>query len=405
MFPLVFYQLVFHEKVEHRIILKNVIACAIFAVPSILCMMHPIIKQPGMIFDFRIIPLILSSFYGNNAIFLLVSSALIVSRFWMGGHGAYINLISSILTIALVFFFSKKYGRLNLKGKITICVLTSYTGKFFGILFNLYFDPAYNLMLPIAFYAMQSIFMGFTVYIMETILKNSKLRKELIDSEKMKVASIISASVAHEIRNPLTAVRGFIQLLAAANVSADKKQMYSKVCLDELDRAQQIITDYLCLARPHPDVIEHLSLKEEIIYVSSVLVSYANLKGVELQVQLEENAYVTGDRQKFRQSIINLVKNGIEAMDFGGKLVVSLEKQSEDISLIITDSGKGMTLEQINRLGTPYFSTKDKGTGLGTMVAFSIIKSMMGKIKVESQLGKGTVYKITFPAVAQTKAI
>jgi two-component system sporulation sensor kinase B len=187
-------------------------------------------------------------------------------------------------------------------------------------------------------------------------------------------------------------------------LTPDKRQLFGKICLEELDRAQQIINDYLSLARPYPEVIEKLDMCEEIKYVSTVLTSYSNLKGVELRVETEENLYISGDRHKLRQCIINIAKNGIEAMEQGGILEIKVKKQNNEVILIIRDSGAGMTTEQINRLGTPYFSTKEKGTGLGTMVSFNIIKNMMGKIKIESKVGEGTSFQISFPAEAKTKS-
>lgn len=128
------------------------------------------------------------------------------------------------------------------------------------------------------------------------------------------------------------------------------------------------------------------------------MLSYANLKGVDVEIRSEPDLYIIGDRQRLRQSIINIAKNGIEAMgEQGGFLKLTVSKQKSNVILRISDTGTGMTEEQIRRLGTPYFSTKEKGTGLGTMVAFNIIKNMTGKVVIHSELGKGTDFKLIFP--------
>jgi two-component system sporulation sensor kinase B len=225
------------------------------------------------------------------------------------------------------------------------------------------------------------------------------MQEEVINSEKMKIVSDIAASVAHEIRNPLTAVRGFIQLLGSEALDKDKKNYYQQICLEELDRAQLIITDYLSLAKPDPEMIESINVNDEINYLSNVLLTYANYNNIQINVVLSEDSplLVVGDRYKFRQALINIGKNAIEAMNNGGILEIKTNKINDNIVLAISDTGVGMTSEQIKRLGIPYYSTKEKGTGLGTMVSFGIIKKMNGKIDISSELGKGTEFKIIFP--------
>jgi two-component system sporulation sensor kinase B len=213
------------------------------------------------------------------------------------------------------------------------------------------------------------------------------------------IVSEMAAAVAHEIRNPLTVIRGFIQLLGAEELDKEKKKYYQKISLEELDRAQLIITDYLSLAKPDPEMIEIINVNDEITYLSNILFTYSNYNNIQIIVALFEDnpLLVVGDRYKFRQALINIGKNAIEAMNNEGILEIKTNKINDIIVIIIRDNGIGMTSEQIKRLGIPYYSTKDKGTGLGTMVSFGIIKKMNGKINVRSELGKGTIYEISFP--------
>ncbi|TDF96604.1 sensor histidine kinase [Paenibacillus piri] len=398
MFPLIFYQFVIQEKMKRHFIANTMLTYLLFGLPMVLCMFFPIVKEEEFLFDLRVIPLLLGCFYGNLTTALMLFVTLVGSRFMLGGMGAYLNLISSSISFLIFISFAKRFHSLRLVHKIVFAAALSFICKLIGISSNLLFDPDYHIQYGIMFYLFQSVLMGLTIYIIESIVRSIQLRKDLMDAEKMKVASVISASVAHEIRNPLTAVRGFIQLLGAAQLDSDKKQLYSQICLEEIDRAQQIINDYLSLAKPHDGKIEKLDLGEEIQYVSNVLSSYANLKNVQVHIHHESNLYVLGDRQKFRQSIINISKNGIEAMgERGGILTLSVIEQKDIVTVLISDTGSGMTEDQIRRLGTPYYSTKDKGTGLGTMVAFHIIQSMMGKVDIKSQVGRGTEYNIVFP--------
>jgi two-component system sporulation sensor kinase B len=226
------------------------------------------------------------------------------------------------------------------------------------------------------------------------------MQEEVIKSEKIIIVSEMAAAVAHEIRNPLTVVRGFIQLLGTEELDKDKKNYYQKICLEELDRAQLIISDYLSLAKPDPEIIESINVNDEISYLSNVLLTFANYNNIQIIVALSEDSplLIVGDRYKFRQALINIGKNAIEAMNNGGILEIKTNKINDHILMVISDTGIGMTSEQIKRLGIPYYSTKEKGTGLGTMVSFGIIKKMNGKIEIKSELGRGTEYKLIFPS-------
>ncbi|SFL12829.1 two-component system, sporulation sensor kinase B [Paenibacillus sp. 1_12] len=398
MFPLIFYQFSVHEKMSERKISKNVVIFSLFATPMILCMFFPPVEVNDLIFDLRIIPLILGCFYGNSITSVLLFFSLIGVRFMIGGTGAYLNLVSSTLSFIVIIALSKKYHSFRLIHKILLSSILSFVCKIIGISSILMINSDYRLRSAFIFYIVQSLFMGLVVYIIESIRRNAELKKELLFSEKMNIASVISASVAHEIRNPLTSVRGFIQLLTQTELNPEKKQMYGEICLEEIDRAEQIINEYLSLAKPQPQVEEKLDIGTEIQHVCNILTSLANLTGVEIEVKHDFNLFVLGDRQKLRQSIINIAKNGIEAMaGKSGVLKIEAYRRNNEVILSISDTGIGMTIDQINRLGVPYFSNKDKGTGLGMMVSFSFIKGMLGKINVKSELGKGTVFDISFP--------
>lgn len=145
-------------------------------------------------------------------------------------------------------------------------------------------------------------------------------------------------------------------------------------------------------------MVARLRIADELAYVTGVLEPFALLGKVEIKVFSEGEGLVLGDRQKFRQCLINLLKNGIEAMPGGGILEVRAVCDSEKVHLYITDTGAGMSPAEVERLGTPYYTTKVKGTGLGTMVAFSIVKAMDGSMEVSSAKGKGTKFFIKLPA-------
>lgn len=245
----------------------------------------------------------------------------------------------------------------------------------------------------------ESKIIGISIIIRDITAKK-KLQEEMNKLTQIKTVSEMAASISHEVRNPLTVTRGFTQLLKDGSLSDEQRHQYIKLSLEELDRAERIIGDYLTFAKPSIENKEVLHLNKEIEYIVQVINPYATMNNITVEVNMEDCQYtILGEKQKLHQSLLNIVKNGIEAMENNGKILIQLMKINEIAQLIIKDNGKGMSDEQIKKIGTPYFSTKEKGTGLGTMVAFNIIKAMQGDYKIESQIGKGTSFLITFPLV------
>lgn len=399
LFPLIFYQFVHQDRLKAKSAFRNLLLFFIFTPPIWLCMIFSVNNEDGFLTNMHSTGLLLACYYSNPLVSGAVFLSTLAGRLLLGGDGQYLTYIGDTLLFGIALLSGREYKTMRLFSRIASNIVLAFGSKLCAVLLFSIFDPACLGHFHYMFYLMECLFMALAVYTIEAIQKNMQLKQELLDTEKIKVASVISASVAHEIRNPLTSVRGFIQLLyETEGLSADKKKLYGHICLEELDRAQQIINDYLSLARPHPDLIEKIDLAEEVSYVSTVLTSYANLKGVELRVETEPGLFVSGDRQRLRQSMLNIGKNGIEAMEQGGVLDLRAKREGKEVLLLICDTGAGMTNEEVSRLGTPYFSTKDKGTGLGTLVSFNIIKNMLGKIKVESKVGVGTSFHISFPA-------
>lgn len=243
-----------------------------------------------------------------------------------------------------------------------------------------------------------------TSVILRDVTETKKLQEEMKKLAELKTVSQMAASIAHEVRNPLTTVKGFTQLLRDPDLTKEQKNLYIQLSLEELDRAESIIADYLTFAKPSLEHLEQLELSKEMDYIVQVLNPYATMNNTIIQVEREdEHFYIFGESRELRQSFINIIKNGIESMEPGEKLIIHVKKVNEKVVILIKDTGKGMSAEQIEQLGTPYYSTKDKGTGLGTMVAFSIIKAMKGEVKVDSEIGKGTCFSISIPLVDSLK--
>ncbi|MCG7409693.1 HAMP domain-containing histidine kinase [Paenibacillus sp. ACRRX] len=233
----------------------------------------------------------------------------------------------------------------------------------------------------------------------ERVIRYSKelemYNNELQHSEKMEIISELAASVAHEVRNPLQVTRGFMQLLN--HRSGPKEKEYLDMALIELDRAANIITDFLTFAKPELHEVILLDLGAELRHIESILVPLANMQGGQLKLHIEEDVFIYGNSSKFKQAFINMVKNSIESITVKGLVIISAHKKGNKVFVHIKDDGCGMTEKELARLGEPYYSNKSKGTGLGLMVTFRIIEVMQGKIKFTSKKGIGTEVMVEFP--------
>ncbi|MNO30921.1 Sporulation kinase A [compost metagenome] len=222
-------------------------------------------------------------------------------------------------------------------------------------------------------------------YSRELELFNNELQR----SEKMEIISELAASVAHEVRNPLQVTRGFLQLLYEKSAGDEKK--YLSMALSELDRASNIITDFLTFAKPEFEKITLLSVRDECKHIESILLPLCHLNGGKMVLEVAGDLWVKGNSSKFKQAFINMIKNSIESLGEDGSIHITAYAKGNKVFIHIKDNGAGMDPWVLSRLGEPYFSSnKIKGTGLGLMVTFRIIETMGGEVRFMSRKGAGT---------------
>ncbi len=233
-------------------------------------------------------------------------------------------------------------------------------------------------------------------YSKELELFNHQLEK----TERMRILSEMAASIAHEIRNPLQVTRGFLQLLSGKANEENRNQF--GMAISELDRAAAIITDYLTFAKPEQEVMVSMDVKQQLDTIATIIHPMVMLNGGVLQVDAADPLTIVGSPSKFKQALINILKNSAESLqDENGKIEVKAYEDNATVVIRISDNGQGMDEEQLAKLGNPYFSTKTKGTGLGLMVTFRIIEVMQGTLEFRSEKGKGTEATIRFPIASQ----
>ncbi|WP_341519121.1 sporulation sensor histidine kinase KinB [Bacillus paramobilis] len=356
-------------------------------------------------YNFHPIPIVSGFLYGG--IVGLIPAVIFVASEWALKGMSLLPVIEVLFLLIVPLFLSKKWSLFSRDKKLILAfmisslyVLVSLVIGMINVLLETGFTPYIsNLYSGYIFASLTMVMtMVFQVYLTEYLNENAILRTEMQKSEKLNIVSELAASVAHEVRNPLTVVRGFIQLLESTEDVKNKD--YMRLVLAELDRAEQIISDYLNLARPQIEKKEHICLSAQLIEMTTLMSSFAAMQGVYLQVEISESLYTIGDKTKLKQAIMNVVKNGIEAIQGNkGYLKVTAMQKDETIVIRVKDSGVGMTNEQLGRLGQPYYSLKEKGTGLGLMVTFSILQAHNGTLEYKSESGKGTEAIIILPAV------
>ncbi|PGM52261.1 two-component sensor histidine kinase, partial [Bacillus cereus] len=294
-------------------------------------------------------------------------------------------------------FASAKFNTYNRKIKVASSMfLTFFLAIFTTVIVLTLSDFEVNNLYIIYFILLPTTLMLFVVYFNEVLKDAVIMRSKLIKIEKMEIVSQLAASISHEVRNPLTVVKGFTQLLKTPNLTPESRNEYIEHILEELNRAQIIIDDYLTFAKPASEKLDRISVEHELHRVINMILPLCNMNTINITKEFSGGTII-GNTQHFHQCFLNLIKNSIEAMPSGGDLIISATASNNKVIIRIQDSGIGMSQEQINRFGEPYFSTKTKGTGLGTMVAVKIIETMQGTLKIRSIVNKGTALTITFP--------
>lgn len=229
-------------------------------------------------------------------------------------------------------------------------------------------------------------------------LKDISDKKEaeemLIHSEKMSIAGQLAAGIAHEIRNPLTSLKGFLQLLQAG---INRKEEYYNIMLDEIEKMETITSELLFIAKPLTDNKKMESVNKMIGDIVVLLQPQANLKNIELIFHSMNNEQVYCDRSQIKQVLINLVKNAIEAMETSGTIKIVVLSDEEFVKINVIDEGAGIPEEIIQKLGEPFFTTKNNGTGLGIMISKQILGQHQASLKIMRNKEQGSTFQIIFP--------
>jgi two-component system sensor histidine kinase AtoS len=238
-----------------------------------------------------------------------------------------------------------------------------------------------------------------TFLFVEEIPVSRKLERVAAQSEKLAMVGQLAAGAVHEIKNPLTSVRGFIQLLQK-EAEGSPKADYFNIIIGEIDRVNTIVDEFLKLAKPAKPNRRPSDLKELWEDIRVLVESEAFLHNINIKEDLLEYINpVLIDCEQIKQVLINVIRNSFEAMAGGGNLMVRLYgiEREKAVCFEITDTGVGMEEETVRRIFVPFFTTKHNGTGLGLAVSSTIMENHGGHMEVVSEIGKGTTTLIYFP--------
>lgn len=376
----------------------------IFLISSVLILLSLSLSvrvEENFVYDLRFIPFLLGSLYGGKRVTIALAVLLVLIRIPIGGDGIWVTLFLVILSAAAVLKISPVFSQKTINWRLGFTTTLSLIYSIIAFLMPSFFYGFNNLFTYFIYSFVLTSSTFFVTYLTEILRTTYILQLEAVKYEKMEIVSHLAASISHEVRNPLTTVKGFLQLILEHKSIADDCKTYASLALDETVRASDIINDYLTFAKPHPEKFNELEIEKEIIKCREIISPLALKNAVNINMIFFHTGKIKGDPHKFRQVLLNICKNAIEAMPSGGSLSIVTSTNGSETLIHITDTGHGMSREHVARLGEPYFSLKEqKGTGLGMMVVFRIVEGMGGSIKVTSEEQVGTSIMLSFPSVA-----
>ncbi|QNK86787.1 ATP-binding protein [Sporosarcina sp. FSL K6-1540] len=226
-----------------------------------------------------------------------------------------------------------------------------------------------------------------------------KMQEELLRKwDMLNIVGQLSASFAHQVRNPLTTIKGFIQLFPMG-----PEDTFGPIMTEELIKIEMIIEEFLQLAKPSNGTgFTTTSIYNEINRTISLMEKEAILHNISFNMNLnDKDQFIHCEPKQIQQVLINLIRNSIDAMPNGGEITIgTVVEEGQVVKITLTDTGIGIPTERLNKLGEPFYSLKEKGTGLGLMVSYKIIENHHGSIQFKSKEGYGTTVEITLPLSA-----
>lgn len=219
--------------------------------------------------------------------------------------------------------------------------------------------------------------------------------EEAQQAEKLAVIGKMAATIAHEIRNPLTSLKGFTQL---QREKYPEDAAYYNIMVQEIERMNAIVSELMVLGKPKQRQYALHDIKDILSYVISIVEQPASQYGITITTAFAKKLpSIQCDEKQMKQVFLNIIKNAIESMPGGGNIIVEANVVHEQIVVSVTDEGCGISKEKIDKIGAAFYTTKENGTGLGLMVTYKILEEHHGEMEFESEPGVGTKVNIKLP--------
>ncbi|HYQ60394.1 MAG TPA: ATP-binding protein, partial [Desulfatiglandales bacterium] len=240
-----------------------------------------------------------------------------------------------------------------------------------------------------------------TIILCRDLTEVQSLKREVETSQRLASLGRLAAGVAHEIRNPLSSIKGFATYFKERYRDNPDDQKTSEIMIQEVDRLNRVITQLLEFARPPVIQKKRASLQSLIQHSLKMIERQATAKQIQVLAHLPSDIQEVGvDPDGINQVLLNLYLNAVEAMGQGGTLSVSLsaDEGSPWVKIIVSDTGTGIGKEDLEHIFDPYFTTKQTGTGLGLAIVHKIVEAHGGEVRAESEIGRGTTVSVLLPA-------
>jgi two-component system sensor histidine kinase HydH len=243
-------------------------------------------------------------------------------------------------------------------------------------------------------------FLGYII-LFKDLSEVRSLRREVARSQRLASLGSLAAGVAHEIRNPLSSIKGFAVYFRERQEKEEEKQI-AGIMIQEVERLNRVVSQLVELARPVSVSKKPVSLRTVIENSLKLLERDASEKNIEIKtIFMPEDLQIAIDGDRINQVLLNLYLNAIESMEKGGSLSVELSEEEGRAIIKVSDTGSGVGEKDLPHVFDPYFTTKTTGTGLGLAIVHNIIEAHDGKITVESRPGEGTTFTLFLPGARQ----
>ncbi|SME98176.1 two-component system, sporulation sensor kinase B [Paenibacillus barengoltzii] len=358
----------------------------------------------GYFYDIRYTIIFFGMIFGGLQTGFILLAEFLLYRLYIGGDGVFIAIVIMLMTFPGSYLLYRIYNQSEKRSLILLLA-----GVFFSItpLVAVYLENPVSIIDNLTFHMvvipMQNL-VG--CWMLITLFRKAVIEKDLFISyaqnERVRAISHVAASLVHEVRNPLTAVKGFLTLIRDGVSDRGRIERYIEICMSEIARTEYILSEYLAISKPIGNKQEPTNLEELLRITKDVMSPYANMHNVLLEIgNPPEPVWILANPDKMKQVLVNFIKNAVEACaelpNTRGIVTLRLQVEARKVVLTIQDNGIGMTEEQAKRLGSIYFSTKSNGTGLGMTFSYQAILSFGGTVSVQSAPGAGTKFTISLP--------